>query len=387
MQRSRVLERLRDKPNGIEPTRSRTRQGNADKNGRHALGIPRALVDLHQATDADAVFAALRRVLREQLHISFLAFSLRGREQDGETIVRVAGHPPRSELELGAVLERADDRRRRGRHKQVRLTEADWERAGSEQGRAGSRGRMPPGLLMGFDGCGYARASLLVGRNRNDDDFGADEVGVLSALQPHITAALRSVRMLQKERVTRLALQKLLSRFPVGIVLLDWEERVIYRNIAATELCALWNYGEAGRSLNASRVFRVPREVVRACRSLEARRADAPEISVLSPEEPRVRATVQFVHFEAQRLARPRYLIHFEAASGKRGVAPSRMDLLLRLTPRERELADLVGRGLSNADAARRLGKSVYTVKKQLQGVYRKLGVKSRAGLVVLLSR
>ena len=113
------------------------------------------------------------------------------------------------------------------------------------------------------------------------------------------------------------------------------------------------------------------------------------EVTVLSPGEPRVRAVVQSVRFEVQLLGRPRHLVHFEAVSGKRGsyAGPSRMDLLLRLTPRERELAEVIGRGVSNAVAARRLGKRVHTIKKQLQSIYRKLGVKTRARVVALLSR
>jgi len=59
----------------------------------------------------------------------------------------------------------------------------------------------------------------------------------------------------------------------------------------------------------------------------------------------------------------------------------------VRLTPRERELAEIVGDGHANAEIARRLRKSVHTVKKQLQAVFRKLGVERRSQLIALLSR
>lgn len=48
------------------------------------------------------------------------------------------------------------------------------------------------------------------------------------------------------------------------------------------------------------------------------------------------------------------------------------------LTPRENEVAELMRRGLTNAEIAQRLGVSVNTVKKHLASAYEKLGVRSR---------
>jgi two-component system, NarL family, nitrate/nitrite response regulator NarL len=51
------------------------------------------------------------------------------------------------------------------------------------------------------------------------------------------------------------------------------------------------------------------------------------------------------------------------------------------LTPREREVALLVARGLSNKQVARELGVSSGTVKMHLHRVFQKLGAKSRSAL------
>jgi DNA-binding CsgD family transcriptional regulator len=53
------------------------------------------------------------------------------------------------------------------------------------------------------------------------------------------------------------------------------------------------------------------------------------------------------------------------------------------LSPREREIALLVARGLSNKEVARELGLSDGTVKISLHGIFRKLGTKSRYSLIV----
>jgi len=51
------------------------------------------------------------------------------------------------------------------------------------------------------------------------------------------------------------------------------------------------------------------------------------------------------------------------------------------LTPREREVARLVARGLSNKQVARELGLSSGTVKLHLHRTFQKLGVNGRSSL------
>lgn len=59
---------------------------------------------------------------------------------------------------------------------------------------------------------------------------------------------------------------------------------------------------------------------------------------------------------------------------------------LSRLTPAEREVVNLVARGLSSAAIAKERGTSVHTVSNQLSTLYEKLGVRSKAELTALLS-
>jgi two-component system nitrate/nitrite response regulator NarL len=54
------------------------------------------------------------------------------------------------------------------------------------------------------------------------------------------------------------------------------------------------------------------------------------------------------------------------------------------LSPREREIALLVSRGLSNKDVARELGLSPGTVKIHLHSIFMKLGETSRHGLILM---
>lgn len=58
-----------------------------------------------------------------------------------------------------------------------------------------------------------------------------------------------------------------------------------------------------------------------------------------------------------------------------------------RLTPREREVALAVSRGISNKEVARELAISERTVKAHLGAIFEKLGVRDRLQLALLLSR
>jgi DNA-binding NarL/FixJ family response regulator len=55
----------------------------------------------------------------------------------------------------------------------------------------------------------------------------------------------------------------------------------------------------------------------------------------------------------------------------------------LSLTPREREVAELVALGRSNREIARSLVVTVRTIETHLENAFRKLGVQSRAELAV----
>jgi DNA-binding NarL/FixJ family response regulator len=52
------------------------------------------------------------------------------------------------------------------------------------------------------------------------------------------------------------------------------------------------------------------------------------------------------------------------------------------LSPREHQIAVLVGRGLSNKDVARELGLSLSTVRMHVHNIFQKLGERSRYGLI-----
>jgi len=68
--------------------------------------------------------------------------------------------------------------------------------------------------------------------------------------------------------------------------------------------------------------------------------------------------------------------------SGPRGFGPAADTPASPLTPRELEILDALGDGLSNKEVARALGISAHTVKFHLETIFRKLDAASRAEAV-----
>jgi DNA-binding CsgD family transcriptional regulator len=341
---------------------------------------------LHAARAPEQVYRVLRGLFRERLGPSFTVLVLRALPGDS-AVVFDGGFLGAHERDVTEWLARVDQARRKKRSKIVPLSELPEPRWLGATPTFAARLRTVSALAT-FDRCGFDQAFLLVGKLRGKELARAD-LSFLEALEPHLASVLQGLRALQRELVTGLALQKLLSGVPVGVLLLDWDGSLLFKNATAAEACARWNFGEDARSLNAGRVFRLPREVVRASRLLRSKRAGStrslPTI-VQSSLVKGLRAVVQSVRFDAQPLSLPRYLVHFELARPDSRDPDRRLALLVRLTPRERELAELVGEGRANAEIAKKLGKSVHTVKKQLQAVFRKLGVERRSQLIAMLS-
>jgi DNA-binding CsgD family transcriptional regulator len=90
----------------------------------------------------------------------------------------------------------------------------------------------------------------------------------------------------------------------------------------------------------------------------------------------------------ASSIAKPRLLVLLEhRATGQqlRVRNDTKVALLARLTPSEKELVEHVCHGLSNRELAETLCKSILTVKTQLSSIFQKLGVPNRSRLISLL--
>lgn len=233
-----------------------------------------------------------------------------------------------------------------------------------------------------------------------EPEFSDAEMALLRYLHPFIGTAILRVQRLHTERSARRGLEEFNKNIPVGLVFLDWDLHVEFANPEAQRQCANWNFGpDTARALNPRDAFALPTQILATCRRLrEAVLARDPKQPLSLPGDAAevehqagggLRAQVTVLNNPESSLAKPRFLVVLDArppaSSRPAAVAGERMKLIRDLTPREREIALLVCEGLSNAEIAGALRKSVLTIKTQLNSVFRKLGVKSRARLMALL--
>jgi len=244
------------------------------------------------------------------------------------------------------------------------------------------------------------RALIGLNRLQNDRDFSPAELRTLRSLHWHLDEALNSVRKLQRERSARGVLELMLAPLPLPIVALDWELEVLYHNRAANESAKLWTRGHAAaRCLKPASRFEMPADVAAFCSERKAAWSRFGErvghlsgrtnVAIAHRTLPGFQASVRVVHLDPPWLGMPLFVVLFENSHGHLTHLPREgtreFSQFARLSVCEREVAELVCKGESNKEIAAHLGKSVLTVKAQLQSIYGKLGKVGRGRLISLL--
>jgi DNA-binding CsgD family transcriptional regulator len=233
-----------------------------------------------------------------------------------------------------------------------------------------------------------------------EPDFTPREMRIAETLQPHFHTALSRV-LAHEEGVLRAEqFAAMLEDVPVGLLLLDWDGRPLWRNGEAAHGCAVWNYGERrAAALKARRAFRVPPPLTQACAELRqqweqaapARREAAVKPRIVSEHALGLHAQISLQTIGSSPLLRPTFQIQLDyrrpRGDRNRALSPGAVALLARLSPREREVAMRMREGLRNAEIAAELRRSPLTIKTQLAAIFAKLGVKGRVRAVALLNR
>lgn len=237
-------------------------------------------------------------------------------------------------------------------------------------------------------------------RTEAEPDFTTEELNLAEALQPHFQVALDRVLAHEEEVFQAEQFSAMLEEVPVGLVLLDWDLRPLWRNGEAAHSCAVWNYGERrAAALKALRAFRVPEPIAKACADLRRQweHADRHERnSVVKPcavseHSLGLHAKVVLRAAGSSAQLRPTFQIQLDyrrpRGDRNRPLSPGAVALLARLSAREREVAMRMREGLRTVEIAAELGRSPLTIKTQLAAIFSKLGIRGRARVIALLNR
>ena len=214
-------------------------------------------------------------------------------------------------------------------------------------------------------------------RGRGDPDFDTREVGLLHRVAPHLGAGLRASALLSRSSPTE----------PVGddgpgVLILDQQGRVVEHTEAARryleDLGGLGPGWQENGSLPVA-VWMVTGALRRALRPQTGRDEDmVPCLSVKSRSGRWL--TLQGALTEA-RPGSPGQRMIFIEPTGPRQVAWLK-SAAYGLSPREREVVDLVLRGASRKQMAATLYISEYTVQDHLSNIFDKVGARGREALI-----
>jgi DNA-binding CsgD family transcriptional regulator len=382
------------------------------------------MLALHAALETDALWKAVQGVLRTAVPAHRLTLFL-GHLGMGEARVvltdPVIERPAEWYEERGKAnpftpFIEANRGRKSYRFEEVLPPRAEWVKSDFYRRFAKEEG-WDKGYSMLYWAQREVTAMFSLYRSPKEPEFSAADEVALNWLHPYIGIAITRVQRLHTERLARRSLEEFNKHLPVGLVLVSWELKAEFANHEGQRQCLLWNHGAVGaRSLNPRDAFEVPAAVLEACAALKAAvSARNPKTltllpgdvsAVAHPSQPELRAQVSVHNNPGSALARPRCWVVLDTrpgaaaggaagesalgAGGSTGVGMGgsggeRFGVLRELTPREREIALLVCEGCSNAEIARRLSKSVLTIKTQLNSIFRKLDVGSRTRLMALL--
>jgi len=241
---------------------------------------------------------------------------------------------------------------------------------------------------------------LSIHRSEAEEPFNPTELESLKGLHPQIDRARRRVRRIEAERSALHSLEVLVRKLPLAALVLDWELQPVFANTAGRECCARWTFGKAAGVLKLERDLRaVPADLREICRQLKSEwNGGSPRTE--PAEHPPLRemghetqagwvARISMIPSGGAHPSRPSFLLQFlgpaESATNGRTLSGDGLAMLAELTLQERAVAHQICEGKSNDDIALALGKSIFTVKRQIHSIFRKLRISNRTQLALRL--
>ena len=188
--------------------------------------------------------------------------------------------------------------------------------------------------------------------------------------------------------------QTVLDDLPIGLLVVSARGTPLWFNREAEIVCAVWNRSVLRRdALPLKRAeFVLPPVLWEECQALlQADTASVrAEPRIVSEPDRGLHAVIRLLHRPARTGPPACYLqLDYRRPRGDRDrpISPGALSLLSRLTFREREVALRIRDGLTTEEISRELRRSKLTIKTQLAGIFRKLGVANRSRVTAMLNR
>ena len=235
---------------------------------------------------------------------------------------------------------------------------------------------------------------LAVNRREDQGEFGAQEMDLFHRLHPHFATAIQRVAQIQADRSSTASMASMLSRLPLPVAIVSWTGELNYINDTARQACLTWaNPNGSFQGAETLSSATLPPEILTACLDYAQHHQSEQTINhpplpktvtIRHPDDPTRRVVIEPLGAPTDPLSQPVFLLRFDLPQSRHHTA-TLLQKLSELSTAEKAVTEQLMAGESNRQIAHNLGKSEGTVKKQLESIYRKLGVHDRLRLVALL--
>ena len=221
-------------------------------------------------------------------------------------------------------------------------------------------------------------------RPQKADGFSEENVRILRTMAPFLAFALDHNDLLIKTRVQEGAFNLVDKNVSVGVILVDDSMRPVYMNQKARAFCQDFSV----RGPYKDEIFQMPSGLLDDCRAISEElgaRADClalPKYRVLRTDHFKAFHISSRILGNGSSTGGKLFMVSIEEVHESMGFEPARLKEVYKLTNREIDIVLQTYQGLKNAEIARRLFISEITVKKHIQNIFQKMGVKSRTALV-----
>ncbi|MFP3928240.1 MAG: LuxR C-terminal-related transcriptional regulator [Desulfobacteraceae bacterium] len=242
-------------------------------------------------------------------------------------------------------------------------------------------------LVVNLKAGGELHGKIVLTRPKKGARFSQKEARFAQKLSPYLSNALALSDLRRMVRLKGSLLKCIEEESSIGMILLDDTLHEVYRNQKAVEI--LKDVGQSNSGPDASdRIFS---RILEDCREIKSRLQKAPaEGKAVTPQRRivkgarsrrfslRLKTFEQEPGCEGSRL----FMICLEHLPEATPFDRRRLADGFHLSKREVDVVSHLFSGQSNAEIASRLYISEITVKKHLQNIYAKVGVKSRTSLI-----
>lgn len=227
---------------------------------------------------------------------------------------------------------------------------------------------------------------IVLTRPAESNHFSENDVMLAKILCPYLAHALAINELRRKIRLNENLLNFIESDLSTGIVLLDESMRLVFINQKAKELCRRLNgYSDP----TADRRFVHPDLMKAFLKLIQADRVRTGKAEISRPRQIiignngiQMSAHAKYIHGGPENDVSTYHMIYISELKNAITVQRSNLEKIFQLSKRELDVIDHIFKGLKNAEIASALYVSEITVKKHIQKIYAKVGVKNRTSLM-----